>query len=140
MSRITKDEAIELNKNFIKTKGKALNKIVEIEEGHPNEKDAISSWFSLDEIKEYIAYVEAAAKEKKITVNGLRVYFGSYAVKDKHATKKGLSTVFIVPTKEKVSSLKKVSATSDVISSDIDDIDAMNAGTLGDPPSGRYPQ
>ena len=140
MNKITPTQAKELNENFVKIKGKALNKIVETEEGHSNEKDAISSWFSLDDLKEYIAFVEAEGKAKNITVNGLRIYFGSYAVKDKKESKKGLSTVFIVPTKEKDSSLNKVTATSDVISSDIDDIDGMNFGGMGFPPSATYPQ
>ncbi len=139
MKRITSAEAKELNQNFIKTRSKALDKIVEVETGKPKQKDAISSWFSLDELKEYIAYVEAQGKAKNITVNGLRVYFGAYAKNDKNADKNALSTVFFIPTKPKVGSLQKDSIML-VESSDITDIDGMNGGTVGDPPSSEYPQ
>ena len=140
MKRITSKEAKELNQNFIKTKGKALDKIVEKEEGHSHEKDAISSWFSLDELKEYIAYVEEQGKVQGIDVNGLRVYFGSYAKNDKKATKKGLSTVFFVPTEPKVGAQQKDGLTNIDGASDVEGIDGMNEGSLGFPPSAVYPQ
>ena len=139
MNKINFKEAQELNQNFIKTRSKALDKIVEIETGKPKQKDAISSWFSLDELKEYIAFVEAEGKAKNINVNGLRVYFGAYAKNDKNADKNALSTVFFVPTKPKVGSLQKDSIML-LESSDITDIDGMNQGQTGNPPSAVYPQ
>jgi len=139
MIKINFKEAQELNQNFIKTRSKALDKIVEVETGKPKQKDAISSWFSLDELKEYIAYVEAEGKAKNITVNGLRVYFGAYAKNDQKDDKKALSTVFFVPTKPKVGSLQKDSVML-VESSDITDIEGMNNGSTGHPPSAPYPQ
>jgi hypothetical protein len=140
MKRITPQEAKKLNQNFIKVKGKALDKIVEKDEKHPNEKDAISSWFSLDELKEYINYVEEKGKEKDITVNGLRIYFGSYSNNEKNKDKKGLSTVFLVPTQPKVGSLQKDGVADLEAPSDITDIDGLNYGTSGNPPSAPYPQ
>ncbi|MFD1292873.1 hypothetical protein ACFQ5N_03400 [Lutibacter holmesii] len=140
MKRITPEEAKELNQNFVKTRSKKLNKIVEEEEGHPHEKDAISSWFSLDEIKEYIAYVEKQGKEKGIDINGLRVYFGSYGAKDKKTANKGLSTVFFVPTKARVGAKLKGELVSVDGNADVDGIDGMNSGGLGQPPSATYPQ
>ena len=56
MKLITSAEAKELNQNFIKTRSKELDKIVEKETGKSKVKDAISTWFSLDELKEYIAF------------------------------------------------------------------------------------
>ncbi|SNR40834.1 hypothetical protein SAMN06265371_102373 [Lutibacter agarilyticus] len=140
MKIITSEEAKKLNENFIKIKGKALDKIVEKETGKPKEKDAISSWFSLDELKEYIAYVEDQGKEKDINVNGLRIYFGSYSNNEKNKEKKGLSTVFLVPTQAKVGALQKDGLTRIEAPSDITDIDGMNSGGLGQPPSAIYPQ
>lgn len=137
MKTISPKEAIELNQNFVKTKGKALDKIVEKEEKHPHEKDAVSSWFSLDELKEYIAYVEAQGKEKGIEVNGLRIYFGSYSNNEKDADRKGLSTVFFAPTQAKVGVEQNGELTDD---GDITDINPMNLGQLGQPPSATYPQ
>ena len=141
MKRITPKEAKELNQNFVKTKGKALNKIVEKEEKHPHQKDAVSSWFSLDELKEYIAYVEEQGKEKGIDVNGLRIYFGSYSNNEKDASRKGLSTVFLAPTQAKVGVQQKDGLKGYAEGgSDIDGIDGMNSGGLGFPPSASYPQ
>lgn len=134
---ISSAKAKELNQDFVKTRGKALNKIVEKEEGHPHLKDAISSWFSIDELKKYIEYVES----KSDKVNGLRVYFGAYAKNDKQSQKKGLSTVFFVPTEPKVGASQKDGVDDDDEgSSDIEDIEGLNDGTLGDPPSSEYPQ
>lgn len=140
MKRISPEEAKELNQNFVKTRGKALDKIVEKEEGHPHLKDAVSSWFSLEELKEYIAYVEAQGKEKNITINGLRIYFGAYAKNDKQSNKKGLSTVFLVPTKPIVGSMQKDGVEDGDGGSDIEAIDGLNDGGLGDPPFAGYPQ
>jgi len=140
MKLITTQEAKDLNQKFVKTRSKTLDKIVEKETGKPNDKDAISSWFSLDDLKEYIAYVEAEGKVKNITIDGLRIYFGAYSNNDKKPSKKALSTVFFVPTQPKVGSLQKDGATAVASSSDITDIDGMNDGTLGDPPPAVYPQ
>lgn len=140
MKRISPEEAKELNQNFVKTRGKALDKIVEKEEGHPHLKDAVSSWFSLEELKEYIAYVEAQGKEKNITINGLRIYFGAYAKNDKRSNKKGLSTVFLVPTKPVVGSMQKDGVEDGDGGSDVEDIDGLNDGQVGSPPSSGYPQ
>jgi len=140
MKLIKPAEAKELNQNFIKTRSKELDKIVERETGKPKEKDAISTWFSLDEIKEYIAFVEAEGKLKNITVNGLRIYFGAYSKNENKASKKALSTVFLVPTQAKARSLESDNLGSGGSNSDISDIDGMNQGQTGYPPSAEYPQ
>jgi hypothetical protein len=126
-------KAKELNHEFVKTRSKDLNRIVKKESGNPKKEDAISCWFSLDEIKKYIELVEKEAPD----VNGLRVYFGAYG---KKATEKSdTSTVFFVPTR-----LKPGSSLTDNVGgnriSDIDNIDALNSGEMGDPPSATYPQ
>ena len=140
MGLIKPSEAKELNQNFIRTRSKELNKIVERETGKPNDKDAISTWFSLDEIKEYITFVEAEGKLKNVTVDGLRIYFGAYSKHDKKEDKKALSTVFLVPTQAKVGSLQKDGAAATASSSDIEGIDGLNGGSTGRPPSAEYPQ
>ena len=136
MSKINFKEAQELNQNFVKTRSKALDRIVEIENRKPKEKDAISSWFSLEEIKNYISYVEEQAKLKDLNVNGLRVYFGAYSNSINNVSKKGLATVFFVPTQAKI----KSDIDGGDENSDIIDIDALNDGQVGDPPSAEYPQ
>ena len=132
---IKPDEAKKLNKKFIDSRSPELNKIVERETGKPNKKDAISSWFSLEELKNYIAYVES----KSNNVNGLRVYFGAYGKKS-DTKKSNMSTVFFVPTEPKVGSLQKDGIASEAASSDITDIDGLNLGQQGEPPFAEYPQ
>jgi len=140
MKRITSKEAKELNQNFIKTRGKALDKIVENETGKPKKKDAISSWFSIEELQTFINDVVAEGKEKKITVDGVRIYFGAYSKNDEKQDKKALSTVFLVPTQPAVGSLQKDEALAVATSLDIEDIDGMNRGGVGNPPEAEYPQ
>ena len=133
---ISPKEAKELNQQFIKTRSKDLNKIVKKESGDLKKEDAISCWFSLEELKNYIAYIENEAPD----ANGLRVYFGAYSNNNKKQNKKDLSTVFFVPTKAKQGSLQKELNVEEETSSDIDDIDALNSGEIGIPPSATYPQ
>lgn len=129
MSKINFKEAQELNQNFVKTRTKSIDIAI-------GKKDAISSWFSLEEIKNYISYVEEQAELKNLNVNGLRVYFGAYSNSIKNVSKKGLATVFFVPTQAKI----KSDIDGGDENSDIIDIDALNDGQVGDPPSAEYPQ
>lgn len=128
MSKITFKEAQELNQNFVKTRTKAID-------GAIGKKDAISSWFSLEELKNYISYVEEQGKLKKVDVNGLRVYFGAYSNALNDVSKKGLSTVFFIPTQANIK-LDKDGGDN----SDITDIEGLNDGMQGFPPFAEYPQ
>lgn len=137
---ITSTEAKELNQQFIKTRSKDLNRIVKKESGNPKKEDAISSWFSLEELENYITYVKEEGTKKGLTVNGLRIYFGAYSNNVKKQDKKDLSTVFFAPTIAKPATLQKSSSTLVESSSDIESLDALNYGQQGDPPSAAYPQ
>lgn len=137
---ITSAEAKELNQQFIKTRSKQLNKIIEKLDNKPNKKDSLSTWFSLEELENYIAYVKEQGVKKGITVNGLRVYLGAYKKNVKDASKNNYSTVFFAPTQAKKGVLQKSSSDYTESSSDIEDIDALNLGGQGDPPNGPYPQ
>ncbi len=137
---ISPEEARELNQEFIKTRSKELNKIVERISKKPKKKDALSSWFSLEELKKYIAYVEEEGTKKGKKISGLRVYFGAYSKKETDLKKQNLSTVFFVPTELKVGSLQKDGITGDEGIADINDIDGLNNGSTGHPPAAEYPQ
>tara|TARA_R110001583_G_scaffold35585_1_gene118193 strand:+ start:41967 stop:42368 length:402 start_codon:yes stop_codon:yes gene_type:complete len=133
MKRITSAEAKELNKSFVKTRGKAIDSAIK-------KKDALSSWFSIDELKEFIATVEQEGKAKGITVNGLRIYFGAYPKDAKKPKKDNLSTVFLVPTQPYKSAMQKDAVEVIEGGNDIEDLGGLNKGTLGFPPSATYPQ
>jgi len=139
MKRINSKEAIKLNKKFIDTRSKELNKIVERETGKPNEKDAISSWFSIEELKSFIADVEKEGTAIGKTVNGLRVYFGAYS-KNGNSKKDDLSTVFMVPTEARVGASQKDGIDGGEGGSDIEDLGGLNGGQTGIPPEAVYPQ
>ncbi|MDD3722417.1 MAG: hypothetical protein PHW92_08010 [Lutibacter sp.] len=133
MKRITSAEAKELNQNFVETRSKAIDVAIK-------KKDALSSWFSMDELKNFIASVEKEGIDKGITVNGIRIYFGAYTSDDKNPEIKNLSTVFLVPTQAKIGAMQTDGLANEIASSDITDIDGMNRGGLGYPPSATYPQ
>lgn len=133
---ITPAEAKKLNHEFIKTRSKALDKIVGNLDNNTKKKDALSAWFSLEEIENYITYIKQQGKEKGIEINGLRIYFGAYGKDTKQSKKKNLSTVFIAPTTQNTSLKTKdieYFAASDT------DISPLNLGGQGDPPSAPYP-
>jgi len=137
---ITPLEAKRLNQQFLKTRSKELNKIIEKLDNKPNKKDSLSSWFSLEELENYIAYVKEAGEKKGIDINGLRVYFGAYGKNIKNPAKNNFSTVFFVPTilKKQVNQKSVTTVVSD--SSDVEGIDGLNFGGTGNPPSASYPQ
>jgi hypothetical protein len=132
---ISPEKAKELNQQFVKTRSNKLDKIVEKLDNKPKKKDALSSWFSIEELKNYIAYVESKAPD----ANGLRVYFGAYDKKSEETEKSNVSTVFFVPTRTAVGSSQK-DGLEGGDNSDIDDLDGLNSGGLGNPPSAEYPQ
>lgn len=133
MKKITPKEAEDLNQNYVKTRAKVVDVAI-------GKKDSISSWFSLEDLKAYISYVESEGKAKGITVDGLRVYFGAYSKNDKNPTKNNYSTVFFVPTQSKKGDSLEDGELGAVQSSDIVTIDPMNDGKTGNPPSATYPQ
>ncbi len=133
MKKITPQEAKDLNQNFVNTRTKAIDTAI-------GKKDAISSWLSLEDLKAYISYVESEGKAKGIDVNGLRIYFGAYSKNDKNPNRDNYATVFFVPTQFKKNITLEDGETKVAQSSDISDIDPMNDGAFGNPPSATYPQ
>ena len=132
MKKISSAEAYSLNQNFVKTRAKAIDVAI-------GKKDAISCWFSIEELKEYIDFVEQEGKAKGIAVNGLRIYFGAYSKNDNNPIKSNLSTVFLIPTQSKKNSVSENESLAPP-STDITEIDGLNDGQYGDPPSAVYPQ
>jgi len=134
MKRITSAEAKKLNQDFVKTRSKAIKKAI-------GKNDALSSWFSIDELKNFISDVEKEGKDKGITVNGIRVYFGAYPKEDKDKKKDNMSTVFLVPTKPYAGSMQKDGVDEgDEGGNDIEELGGVNKGSQGIPPDSEYPQ
>ncbi len=104
--QITPKEAGTLCDNF-DTRYAELSKLIK-------KDDNRSVLFSLQEIKNYINYLENA----KTNVDGIRVYFGAHDAKDG-----GLATVFLAPTQG---------------GEDDKSLNCLNYGANGNPPFNKY--
>ncbi|WP_179353594.1 hypothetical protein [Winogradskyella vidalii] len=99
--------------------------------------DNRSSWWSLEDVQNYINYAEHQSGELGYTMDGLRVYLGSYP--NANNGEAGLTTMFMVPTG--VKNVAKGSAFSFQGGNiDIKDADVLNRSEHGNPPSANYPQ
>jgi hypothetical protein len=110
-STITKERAIQLQKEYINTRANAINKHLytinhfreKIEPLKNNDQlieDVRDVTFDIETLKQYIAYVEKEGAKKGYKDLSLRVYFGAYPKNDKDSRIKtpGYSTVFFMPT------------------------------------------
>lgn len=126
---ITNEKAKELNECY-----KAKQN-----EGFGAENDSnftCSSWYSLQDLEGYINYVKEEAAKKKISVDGIRFYFGVYPADYKDKDKAGQNTLFMCPTTS--SSGFSADDGNDGNSEDITGIHAMNYGSGGNPPKNSY--
>ena len=63
-----------------------------------NEGDTQSNWFSIEELKQYIAYVERLSKEKEIELTGIRIFSAAYPNNDQGDDYKGRQSLIFTPT------------------------------------------
>lgn len=103
--------------------------------GRPDNR---SSWYSLQDMKDYLSYAESQAKDLGYTMDGIRVYLGAHATVD---SVPGYTTLFFIPTgSEAVSEGSTAPLSARTGSGDIPGGNGLNDGGLGDPPSANYPQ
>lgn len=119
---ITVEEARELQKTWKETRGR------EIQRGQGYE-DCCEFWYSVTELEEYIKYVKEKSEEQGINNPGLRIYLGAYPSQGR---KKGLSTIFIAPTKDEAEIADDESQTYRLNNYSID---PMNDSQQGWPPT-----
>lgn len=127
---ITKAQAIELSNNYTARYDNNSRAI-----GKPDNR---STWYSLDELKNYIAYIEAQGKEQGYAVDGIRFYLGAYSADNKDADKQNFTTIFLAPTGMKMGTMIERSMSSGTANQDILTIDAYNFGSGGWPPHTSY--
>jgi hypothetical protein len=99
--------------------------------------DNRSSWWSIEEIQNYINHAENQAGELGYTMDGLRVYLGAYPDIKGEA---GLTTMFFVPTGILNTSQGSMFPMPQDGSGDIKGADGLNFGGHGNPPGVNYPQ
>lgn len=66
-----------------------------------NGKDTISTvynWYKLDDLKQYIAFIEKISKEKGIPVTGFRIYTSEYPANYANKKLQGKQTLIFTPT------------------------------------------
>ncbi|PTX61393.1 hypothetical protein C8N46_10436 [Kordia periserrulae] len=130
---ISSEKALALNANF-----KAKQKSVLSAENDNN--FSCSCWYSLEDLEGYINYVKEQALAQKISVDGIRFYFGVYPDNTEDKTKAGQNTLFMCPTKANttLTSRDGESTTNNGDSEDVTTISAMNYGSTGNPPRNDY--
>lgn len=131
--RISKDQAKILFEAFKNTKSKELNKIVKKLSNDKKKEDAFSSWFSIKDLEDYVNYL------KDNNANGARIYLGAYSKEEEPREKdEYYTTVFMVPTKmdSSASSTSDKSNSENLAQASHDDpnLEALNGGTIGEPP------
>ncbi len=127
---ISKKRAIALSNNYT-ARYDSISRII-------GKQDNRSTWYSLKELKDYMAYIEAQGREQGYTVDGIRFYIGAYGAENKDPKKQNFTTIFLVPTGKKAN-VQTDRNSDNPTSPDINSIDPFNFGTGGWPPHSTYP-
>ncbi|WP_052823407.1 hypothetical protein [Neotamlana sedimentorum] len=126
---ISYKEANVLEEEFKTTRAKFLNE-------HLGFEDSREFLFSLDSLKQYIAFFEREAKKQGYTDLGIRIYYGAYP-ESKNYPDPGRATVFLVPTGNKVKSQGSAlpfAMPTRIVDDNIESIPGYNYGHAGKPP------
>ncbi|NNF82250.1 MAG: hypothetical protein HKO67_01020 [Flavobacteriaceae bacterium] len=129
---ITPEEAIVLDKAFNSRHQLISDSIVK-------RSDNRSSWYALQDIKDYLAYAENQTKGLGYTMDGVRVYLGAYPDSGEGI---GYTTMFMVPTGSKTKTTSDGAMLNFSFQDGGGDIpggDGLNKGGNGYPPNGNYP-
>ncbi|WP_341216226.1 hypothetical protein [uncultured Wocania sp.] len=94
---IAPGQAKKLNDNWTEYREAAVDSAAK-KQGR--NKDDRSTWWSLNDIENYIAYSKHVTDSLKYDMTGIRVYLGVYG-DNAGQTKKNLTTMFLVPTVKK---------------------------------------
>jgi hypothetical protein len=122
MARISQNEAKKLCQNFLDTKSAAMDKIV-------GKEDANAIWFEIKDLEDFLSYAKREANNQKETVNGIRVYLGSYDTTHENKDLAGRTTIFLSAT---IAGTENLGNALDL------NADAFNMGLLGVPPKRFY--
>lgn len=101
-------------------------------------KDDRSTWWSIDDIENYIAFAKNQTDSLDYSITGIRVYLGVYG-DNAGRTKKNLSTMFLVPTVKKNTIQASMNPFNMFVQKgdDCPECEPLNDGQGG---SGTYPQ
>ena len=100
--------------------------------------DNRSSWFSLEDLTNYLKYADSQATSLGYKMDGIRIYLGAHKDED---TLVGYTTMFLIPTGYKnISEGSSSFFTTIRKSGDLTNGDGLNDGVSGFPPESNYPQ
>ena len=116
--------AIELNQNYINSR----SNIIKAGIGYD---DANAVWYSIEELQNYIDYVQSEATAMGYVADGIRFYLGVYPDDPIYGDNAKMTNIFLCPTGY------EEGGTSGKL--DIAEIKPMNMGVLGSPPIIEYP-
>ena len=100
--------------------------------------DNRSSWYSLEEMTNYLKYADSQATSLGYKMDGIRIYLGAHKDEDNLV---GYTTMFLIPTGYKnISEGNSSFLANQNPSGDIGNGSGLNNGTGGNPPGSNYPQ
>lgn len=121
---ITQEFAMELNQNYINERSNIIRNAIGYD-------DANAIWYSIDELQNYIDYVKAQATSMGYIADGIRLYLGVYPDNPEYGDKSKMTNIFLCPTGYVEGGTPQ--------GFDIEEIQPMNGGTMGNPPIIDYP-
>ncbi len=100
--------------------------------------DNRSSWYELNQVRDYLNYAEKEAQELGYTMDGVRIYLGAHPNDNGKA---GYTTLFFVPTgKPNKATASLFNFSLQPQGGDIPGGAGLDYGTQGYPPKANYPQ
>ncbi|AQS94179.1 hypothetical protein BXQ17_08940 [Polaribacter sp. BM10] len=60
--------------------------------------ETVSHFYEINQLKQYISYLERISKEKNIKLTGVRIFSAAYPEKHRDASKRGRQTLIFMPT------------------------------------------
>lgn len=130
---ISVKDAIALNDNWTNEREKANDSAAK---KFGRKKDNRSTWWSIDDIENYLAYAKHKSDSLGYTMTGIQIYLGVYG-KNAGQRKKNLTTMFIAPTGDKSVSKGSMNPFNTVTLGGNPPIPPLNNGSGG---SGNFPQ
>ena len=95
---ITYEEMADMMESYDKGAKKVLDKYTKKESGGKDTVSTVYNWYNIEDLKQYIAYVEKISKEKNIELTGFRIYPTSYPKNYKDKDLRGRQTIIFTPT------------------------------------------
>lgn len=95
---ITYEEMADMMDAYDKGAKKELDKYLKKESGGKDSVSTKYNWYKLEDLKQYIAYIERISKEKNIPVTGFRIYPTQYPKNYSDKKLQNRNTIIFTPT------------------------------------------